>query len=127
MVDVAHIAAPRFICDGAQLPEGGAGVRFDVIGPLGKATAFVVRYEGKVLGFLNQCRHVPAELDWVPGQFFDDSGLYLVCATHGALYEPHSGYCLSGPCKGKSLYPIAVEEREGQVFWIPSERIYPPE
>ncbi|TAK92221.1 MAG: Rieske (2Fe-2S) protein [Burkholderiaceae bacterium] len=120
-----NTAPPRFICFGDQLLEGGAGVRFDVIGPLGQGTAFVVRYKGSVLGYLNQCRHVPAELDWVPGQFFDDSGLYLVCATHGALYEPRSGVCLSGPCKGKGLFPIVVEEREGKVYWIPSERIYP--
>ncbi len=115
----------HFICDSAALQEGGAGIKFNVIGPLGATTAFVVRYKGAAIGYLNQCRHVPAELDWLPGQFFDDSGLYLVCATHGARYDPADGYCVSGPCKGKSLYVLQVEEREGRIYWIPTKNIKP--
>jgi nitrite reductase/ring-hydroxylating ferredoxin subunit len=31
------------------------------------------------------------------GAFFDDSRRYLICATHGAMYEPRSGHCVAGP------------------------------
>jgi len=40
------------------------------------------------------------ELDWQPGEFFDIAGVYLVCSTHGAIFEPNSGLCVAGPCRG---------------------------
>jgi nitrite reductase/ring-hydroxylating ferredoxin subunit len=48
----------------------------------------VVRYGGVVYGYLNRCAHVPIELDWAEGEFFESSGLYLMCATHGAVMRP---------------------------------------
>lgn len=61
------------------------------------------------------CPHRFAELDWLPGRFFDDAGLYLVCSMHGALFEPGSGACVAGPCAGDRLEPLACEEHEGRV------------
>ena len=61
----------------------------------------------------------PMELDWQEGRFFDASGLYLMCATHGAVYAPDSGECVGGPCRGASLAKLRVEERDGQVYWLP--------
>jgi nitrite reductase/ring-hydroxylating ferredoxin subunit len=74
-----------------------------------------VRYQGSVRAYLNRCGHMPMELDWEQGKFFDREGLHLVCSTHGALYEPGSGRCLGGPCTG-GLVPIAVEERDGMIY-----------
>lgn len=104
------------ICASAELAEGGAGVRFDVERYGRRMPAFAVRYDGIVRAFLNECAHVPIELDWMPGQFFDDSGLYLICATHGAIYDPASGRCLGGPCNGRGLRSVQVEERDGGVY-----------
>ena len=53
---------------------------------------------------------MPTELDWQPGEFFELSGTYLVCATHGALFDPASGLCVAGPCRGASLARVAVGE-----------------
>jgi len=106
----------RRICASAELVEGGRGVRFVVDG-LGDSEepAFVVRHGGKARAFLNRCGHVPVELDWQQGEFFDSSGLYLICATHGALYAPDSGRCLGGRCNGKGLVAISVTEHDGWV------------
>jgi nitrite reductase/ring-hydroxylating ferredoxin subunit len=57
------------------------------------------------------------ELDWKPGEFFDSSQLYLICATHGALFDPASGACLGGPCNGCGLRPLRVVEEMGGVFF----------
>lgn len=104
------------ICAAADLGEGGDGVRFQVdVGGV-PLPAFAVRHAGKVRAYVNRCAHAWTELDWIPGKFFDDSGLYLVCATHGALFLPDTGRCAAGPCKGKGLTPLAVEERDGAVF-----------
>jgi len=78
--------------------------------------AFAIRHEDLVQGYLNRCAHKLVEMDWEPGQFFDTSGQFLVCATHGALYEPASGACLAGPCQGAALVPLLLQEHDGAVW-----------
>jgi nitrite reductase/ring-hydroxylating ferredoxin subunit len=41
----------------------------------------------------------------------------LICSTHGAMYLP-SGRCVGGPCSGRGLVPLSVEEADGKVFLI---------
>jgi len=106
----------RLICASGDLLDGGRGVRFDIESQGVAQPCFLVRYRGKVHGFFNRCGHVPVELDWQEGEFFDYSGLYLICATHGALYAPDSGRCLGGRCNGKGLQVIPVCEIDGQIF-----------
>ena len=108
--------ARRLICAAADLSERGKGVRFTVETERGTAAAFAVRYRGRVHGYVNRCAHVSVELDWQPGEFFDVSGLYLVCSTHGAAYLPDTGYCVGGPCKGQNLTKLPVQEHDGQVY-----------
>lgn len=106
------------ICTSAELQDGGDGVRFTVARPGGERAAFVVRFDGKVYAYLNRCAHVPIELDWLPGRFFDDSRRYLICATHGALYAPDSGRCVGGPCRNGRLEVLPIVERDGGVFMV---------
>jgi nitrite reductase/ring-hydroxylating ferredoxin subunit len=117
------IAIP--ICASAVLEEGGKGIRFPVTAGGDDGSGFVIRYDGNVFGYLNRCAHVPIELDWNEGEFFESSGLYLMCSTHGALYTPDSGRCAGGPCRGGRLRPIAVFEQDDQVFWRPDDYIRP--
>lgn len=114
-------ARERLICRSEDLAEGGDGFRFEVDWLGGSEPAFAIRHRGRVHAYLNRCGHVPVELDWQPGRFFDVSGLYLVCATHGALYAPESGACVGGRCNGKGLRPLAVSEHDGCVYLIESD------
>ena len=107
----------RLICASAELADGGAGVRF-AIDDSGEEKGFVVRHRGQVAAFVNRCPHVGTELDWNPGEFFEESGLYLICSTHGALFEPNNGYCVAGPCRGASLQPLEIGERDGGVYLL---------
>ncbi len=109
-------ARERLICAAETLVDGGPGQRFEVHEGGETAPAFVIRHRGRVHAYLNRCGHVPVELDWKPGEFFDLARVYLICAVHGALYDPASGACLGGRCQGRGLTPLAVEERDGQVF-----------
>jgi len=106
----------RLICASADLVEAGKGFRFTVTRQQREVDAFVVRFRGQVFGYLNECGHLPAQLDWLPGEFFDESKLYLICSVHGALYAPDSGRCLGGRCQGKGLTALTVDEVDGQVF-----------
>ncbi len=67
----------------------------------------VVQRAGKFAIFLNSCPHAGVRLDSRDGGFFDHSGSYLQCSLHGALFDPQSGRCVSGPCQGARLIPIA--------------------
>ena len=111
------------VCDSVAVIEGGKGVRFAVTAGGAEATGFVVRFRGVVYGYLNRCAHVPIELDWAEGEFFESSGLYLMCATHGAIYAPESGRCEGGPCRGGKLRPIAVTEIHGRIAWRPDSYV----
>lgn len=108
-----------FVCEAEDVVEGGRGLRFPVLAWGQPATGFVVRYGGKPFAYLNRCAHVPIELDWREGEFFESSGLYLMCSTHGAVYQPDTGRCAGGPCRGGRLHPIAIEEKEGKIYWRP--------
>ncbi|MEZ5703171.1 MAG: Rieske 2Fe-2S domain-containing protein [Burkholderiaceae bacterium] len=104
------------LCTSAELQERGLAVPFDVVHAGQSCRAFAVRYQGRVVAYLNRCSHVAMEMDWRPNRFFDDSGRWLLCATHGATYEPFSGACAGGPCRG-GLVAIPVLERDGVVYW----------
>lgn len=111
------------ICDSDLLVDGGEGVRFPVAVFGEAATGFVVRFKGAPYAYLNRCAHVPMELDWVQGQFFEAGGEFIMCATHGAVYRPDTGVCAGGPCRGGRLRPITVREVDGKVVWQPDERV----
>jgi nitrite reductase/ring-hydroxylating ferredoxin subunit len=120
---------PVRICPSDELIEGGAGLRRAGRYVDGDVVVFFVRYGGKAYGYLNRCAHVPMELDWTEGQFFESSGLYLMCATHGAIYAPDTGKCVGGPCRGGRLRPVQVDERDTPdgraVFWLPDDTLRP--
>ena len=105
----------RVICASAALVDGEAGVRFETTYNGEVAAAFVVRHAGQVHAYLNRCSHIALELDWMPGAFFDAERIDLICSTHGAVYAASSGKCLGGPCSGKPLVKLAIEEHDGNV------------
>jgi nitrite reductase/ring-hydroxylating ferredoxin subunit len=110
------VRAERLICASRDLIDSGDGVRFEVEVHGTLEPAFAVRFKGRVYAYRNRCAHMPMELDWKPGKFFDIEGLHLVCSTHGAAYAPDTGRCLRGPCFEEGLVPVPVEERNGRVI-----------
>ena len=87
---------------------------------------FAIRYKSSVHAYLNRCTHVAMELDWQPNQFFDDTGQWLLCSTHGAAYLPATGECAGGPCKG-GLVKIILSEAGGVVCWHTDWNLLPLE
>ena len=111
--------APIALCASADLRDGAQAVSFDLSYGGQTCRAFAIRYRGQVHAYLNRCTHVAMEMDWQPNRFFDDTGQWLLCSSHGAAYRPDSGQCAGGPCKG-GLVRIALSEAHGVVFWHPS-------
>ena len=69
---------------------------------------FVVRDGARVYGYRNLCPHAGTNLDWQPDRFMNGDGSYIMCHTHGALFRIEDGFCVTGPCAGESLTPVAV-------------------
>ena len=104
------------ICPGDAVENGGRAWRFVIRLGRRRRAAFVVRHDGVVRAFVNECAHIPVGLDMDDGRVFDESGRWLICATHGARYDPVDGVCLAGPCGSKGLIPLAVVEKDGYIL-----------
>jgi nitrite reductase/ring-hydroxylating ferredoxin subunit len=114
------------LCNSADLVDGGLAVSFDVVYGGYTCRAFAIRWRGAVHAYLNRCAHVAMEMDWQPDRFFDDTGRWLLCSTHGAVYEPDTGACAGGPCRG-GLVRIALTESDGVVRWHTDFNLKPVE
>lgn len=100
-----------------DLPDHGGKELIYTEGSL--RTSILVQKTGSEVGvFLNQCPHAGAPLNMFGDRFLDMSGKHLICRTHGALFNPLSGACVRGPCKGQSLRPIAHTVRDGSIYSV---------
>jgi nitrite reductase/ring-hydroxylating ferredoxin subunit len=104
------------LCSSADLIDSAIAVPFEVTYWGQPCAAFAIRYQGQVYAYLNRCSHMPMEMDDQPNQFFDMTGHWLMCATHGALYSPQTGQCRMGPCRG-GLIKIEISELDDLVHW----------
>ena len=112
------------LCNSRDLLDGGLAVPFDILYAGQTCRAFAVRFEGRPHAYLNRCTHVAMELDYQPNRVFDDTGQWLLCATHGAAYAPDTGECAGGPCRG-GLIKVDLTEADGVVHWHTSYLLKP--
>lgn len=98
--------------------ERGASKKFILKSGESPVEAFLVNYEGALYAYLNRCRHIPLTLDWVDNRFFTEDGRYLICANHGATYEPATGECVWGPCFGAALQAVPLEIAGEKIFAV---------
>ncbi|MCA0199307.1 MAG: Rieske (2Fe-2S) protein [Proteobacteria bacterium] len=82
---------------------------------------FVVRHAGGINAYFNACPHARLPLNSVPDVFLDFSASFVFCANHGAHFEPGSGKCLRGPCKGESLKSFPIRVEDGKIFCADSD------
>jgi nitrite reductase/ring-hydroxylating ferredoxin subunit len=77
---------------------------------------FLACYQGKIVAYENECRHLPVSLDYGLGRFFTRDGKFFICQTHSALYDPLTGLCTDGPCVGEKLRPIRIRVAGGKIW-----------
>ena len=116
MHNLSGVDTNKVVLNSADLEDGGRGLRFPLPALGQHVTGFVIRFKGVPYAYVNQCAHVSVELDWNEGDFFTAQQDFLICSTHGAHYRPDNGFCVMGPCKGKSLKPLQVIEQNGQII-----------
>lgn len=105
------------VCALTDLPPGKArGVR------IGHVDLLLVHTDaGAVHVYLNRCPHLGIPLAWQDSQILSRDGRYLQCSSHGALFEPGTGFCIEGPCMGDQLWEISCRIEQGEVCVDTSE------
>jgi nitrite reductase/ring-hydroxylating ferredoxin subunit len=107
----------RRLCRVEDVPEGEArGFRFGSGADL--AQIFLVKRAGGLHSYVNSCPHLGTPLDFLPDRFFDRDRRYLLCGTHGARFRVEDGYCIDGPCAGKSLGKAAILIEAGEIALV---------
>lgn len=104
------------LCRRDEIPDGGA-IAVEKGGDTAESL-LLLRQGDRVFAYQNICPHAGRRLDWAPGKFLFDNGL-LVCAAHGACFNIADGLCVSGPCSGEMLRPVAVQVSAGEVRLAP--------
>jgi nitrite reductase/ring-hydroxylating ferredoxin subunit len=115
MTATAPIDVERVICRFADLEDPGARA-FTMAASDWPLRGFIVRVGGEVRGYINYCPHAGHPLDITPHRFLTHDGALILCGSHGALFDKLSGYCIAGPCAGRSLRPIALQLEAGFVM-----------
>jgi nitrite reductase/ring-hydroxylating ferredoxin subunit len=105
------------LCRRDEIPDGSAR-GFSFGSGLDREEIFVHRQDERVLGYENACPHQGTPLNFLPDRFLTEEGDAFLCTTHGAQFRIETGFCLLGPCQGKSLRPIRLLVEDGAVFWL---------
>ena len=107
----------RRLCHIDEIDEdGGKGFVFGE--GTNRREIFVIKRGDQAYGYENACPHLGSPLEFDPDRFLNAEGTHIICATHGALFEIDSGYCISGPCAGDNLTTIALTlDADGSLYW----------
>jgi nitrite reductase/ring-hydroxylating ferredoxin subunit len=105
----------RVVCRLGEIEAHGARA-FTIGGGEWPLKGFVVRAGDLVRGYVNRCPHAGHPLNLLPERFLTPDRALILCSSHGAMFEKASGYCVAGPCAGRSLTPVALEVRRGFVL-----------
>ena len=76
---------------------------------------FVVRKDGAVAGYVDRCPHAGNPLAIELDRYLTPDGSLILCAWHGAAFEPLTGLCVAGPCAGGRLTPWSVKTEGGVI------------
>ncbi len=69
---------------------------------------FVVKKEGQVYAYENECPHAGINLEWQEHDFLDNDREHIQCSVHGALFKIENGDCMGGACNGEGLTQVEI-------------------
>ncbi|WP_413702176.1 Rieske (2Fe-2S) protein [Psychromonas sp. KJ10-10] len=111
-----ELTLPLFIIESAKLKEKQYYYfNCEYMGDV--RSAFLFRFEGVIYSYLNQCVHMPFQLNCQKDTVFSESKTHLKCSMHGIVYNPVTGESLSPTmCTGEKLTAIEIVESKGDIW-----------
>jgi nitrite reductase/ring-hydroxylating ferredoxin subunit len=98
----------RPLCHVDELKEDSA--RGFALDRPGRDAMFLVKHEGSVYGYRNDCPHWPGSaMAWRRDGYLNRDATRIVCSGHAAEFDIPTGRCTAGPCLGSSLTPVELE------------------
>ena len=92
----------EYLCAASDLAEGHAK-------GFAERGVFALRFKGNFHVYVDACPHYgDTPLAWRKDAYLNADGTRIVCAAHGAQFEPDTGLCVLGPCLGQSLQSVPV-------------------
>ena len=95
------------ICEHDELAEKQFRI-FPIVYKGKPHSGFIYRFNDEVHAFLNQCVHMPRNLNCESPTIFDQDKKYLRCSMHGIVYDPENGQSVSTMCNGESLQALRL-------------------
>jgi len=103
------------ICKIDDIHEGDAR-GFELVAGEQVISIICIRRDNQFFAYKNSCPHTGVNLEWLPNQFLDTTQQFLLCSTHGALFQIEDGHCVSGPCAGDALQKLTIMQNHGELF-----------
>ncbi len=103
----------NFLCHLDELEDPGSK-GFNI----GSKAIFVVKQDGQIYVYKNDCPHLGVNLEWQEDQFLDSDKQFIQCSTHGALFLIQNGNCIAGPCAGDKLQTMPYVIKEGGIYLL---------
>src|SRR5690606_15080316 len=107
-------ASARTICRLDALEDPGSSAFTLGSGPW-PLRGFLVRRGDDVFAYVNRCPHAGHPLNMRPHEFLTPDRAWILCNSHGAIFEIAGGRCVAGPCVGRARTAIEVVVRDGWV------------
>lgn len=95
--------------------EDGAAKEFTYRNGKNIYDIFIQRQGEAVFAYTNVCPHAGTPLNMDTGKFMEKTGQYLMCHTHGALFQLDDGLCVAGPCNGAQLTAVDLAVHKGNI------------
>lgn len=113
-LDVGFVAGD-VLCPLSNIMDGGAK-EFTYRSGKDIYDIFIQRLGDNTFAYTNVCPHAGTPLNMDEGQFMEKTGRYLMCHTHGALFQFEDGLCVAGPCNGASLTTVEISVKNGNII-----------
>lgn len=106
-----------YLANATELEEN-TPKEFEIVINDSKLAGFILRFDGELYAYLNHCPHLGVPLNWQPDSFMSLDASHIQCSTHGALFNPDDGLCVSGPCRGEHLTQLNIELTDHQDVYL---------
>ncbi len=94
----------------------------------GRCGLILIRLDDEIFCYLNSCPHIGTPLEIQPDRFLNQTGEYILCSTHGALFQIEDGLCIAGPCVNEKLTRVEIEVHNNSIYINPQKlpTLWPP-